>query len=69
MTTEQEEIALLDSLRNRRGKSAFKWAVFIALVCVTYTAFLFGLVLTIARIDGEFVGEVCQWMVIRSFSY
>jgi hypothetical protein len=39
------------------GRNAIKWLAFSVLVGVTYTAFFFGLVLTIARIDGEFVGE------------
>ena len=58
MTTEQEETNLLESLRSRRGRPAIKWTLFTLLVGFTYTAFFFGLVLTIARIDGSFVGEV-----------
>ncbi len=49
---------ILGSLRSRRGSSALKWTMFSVLVVITYSAFFFGLVLTIARIDGEFVGEV-----------
>jgi len=41
-----------------RGPGAIKWAMFAVLVLATYSCFFFGLVLTIARIDGEFVGEV-----------
>jgi hypothetical protein len=58
MTTEREEALLLASLQPRRGSRAVKWTLFLVLVCITYAAFLFGLVLTVARIDGEFVGEV-----------
>lgn len=58
MTSEEQENEILYSLRSRRGRSALKWTLFTLLVGVTYSAFFFGLVLTIARIDGEFVGEV-----------
>lgn len=53
--SEQE---ILGSLRATSGRSALKWSMFSLLVVITYAAFFFGLVLTIARIDGEFVGEV-----------
>jgi len=58
MTSEQQENEILYSLRSRRGRSAIKWTLFMLLVGITYTAFVLGLLLTIARIDGEFVGEV-----------
>ena len=58
MTSEQQENEILYSLRSRRGRSAIKWTLFMLLVGITYTAFVVGLLLTIARIDGEFVGEV-----------
>jgi hypothetical protein len=58
MMTVQVEDEILTSLRSRRGHSAVKWTMFVLLLVVTYSAFFFGLVLTIARIDGEFVGEV-----------
>jgi hypothetical protein len=64
MTSEQEENVLLASLRTRRGPALIKWGLFSVLVLVTYAAFFFGLVLTIARIDGEFVGEVCVFITI-----
>ena len=60
MTNGQQESTLLESIRSRRGGTAVKWSLFLFLVIVTYAAFCFGLVLTIARIDGEFVGEVCS---------
>lgn len=59
MTSEEEENEILYSLRSRRGRSALKWSLFVLLVGATYSSFVFGLLLTIARIDGEFVGEVC----------
>ncbi len=59
MTNEQQETTLLESVHSRRGGVAVKWTLFLILVVVTYSAFCFGLVMTIARIDGEFVGEVC----------
>ena len=58
MTYEQQQTTLLESAHIRRGGVAVKWSLFLILVAATYSAFFFGLVTTIARIDGEFVGEV-----------
>jgi len=55
---ENSEEGVLLALRERRGPTAIKWAMFAILVLITYSCFFLGLVLTIARIDGEFVGEV-----------
>ena len=54
----ENENQVFDSLHNRRGRKAAKWTSFMLLVGITYAAFAFGLILTVARIDGEFVGEV-----------
>jgi hypothetical protein len=69
MTIDRQESELLESLRARGGLRAIKWTLFIILVGVTYTAFVFGLLLTIARIDGEFVGEVRQINSISHFHF